>query len=87
MDINNSNNNKSNNKKRKLNNAKSISIGYDQIDNNDVQIIDKNIEQYGHIKFRYNNYKYESPFAEIPCQSCPVSSTCSDDGMHGSDIK
>eukprot|EP00484_Ammonia_sp_Unknown_P013000 CAMPEP_0197074172 /NCGR_PEP_ID=MMETSP1384-20130603/210977_1 /TAXON_ID=29189 /ORGANISM="Ammonia sp." /LENGTH=402 /DNA_ID=CAMNT_0042513013 /DNA_START=24 /DNA_END=1229 /DNA_ORIENTATION=- len=39
------------------------------------------VRKYSQIRFRFNKYEYESPFSEIPCQSCPVASTCSDDGM------
>mmetsp|Transcript_579 Transcript_579/g.1081 ORF Transcript_579/g.1081 Transcript_579/m.1081 type:complete len:390 (-) Transcript_579:455-1624(-) len=39
-----------------------------------------NIEKYSDIKFKFNTFDYASPFAQIPCQSCPVSNTCSDDG-------
>eukprot|EP01083_Nonionella_stella_P010799 30703_1 len=47
----------------------------------EVDPVMENIRKYGDIKFRYNKYEYASPVSQIPCQSCPVASTCSDDGV------
>ena len=41
----------------------------------------REIEKFGNVRFRFNHYEYDSPFSEVPCQSCPVANTCSDDGI------